>query len=116
MQSVIPQSSTITRQAYLTKALRYCRKEYNRLREDNQFCHHCSFDATEAMELTEKRFPDLGTFGVEGSCFKDSYTSGLSYLNSGDTYEVTILFRSDRERFWVGSWGDFVERHPKLFD
>ena len=37
----------------------------------------------------------------------------LEYVNLGDTYYTTLcLFRG---RFRVCSWGDIVEKHPRLF-
>lgn len=51
------------------------------------------------------------THGVEG--FR-----GLSYCNTGETYNVTLMvdWRADGGgRFLVGSWGDFVERNERRF-
>lgn len=31
------------------------------------------------------------------------------YLNTGDTYNTTILFDTKKDRFYLTSWGDFVE-------
>ncbi len=105
-----------TRLDYLRRALRYCRAEYNRLRVSREYQYsHCSHPARKALENTEKRFSDLGTFGVEGFCFDpDSVSSGgLSYLNTGDSYEITLCFNSDTRRFLVSSWGDIAERLPE---
>ena len=35
------------------------------------------------------------------------------YLNTGDTYSPTILFRRDLGRFQLTTWGDFYERNEK---
>jgi len=105
-----------TRLDYLRKAMRWCRRQYNRLRESDYTYCHCSFAADKAMERAEERFSDLGTFGVEGMVFAGQFSDGLSYLNTGDSYDLTILFDSRRERFFIGSWGDFVERNPILFE
>jgi hypothetical protein len=108
------QTSTQNRAKYLDKARRYARSRYNYWRGVPEYRFaHCSHAAARALEDTERQFPDLGTFGVEGFCW--STQSGVSYLNTGDTYGLTILFRSDSERFWVGTWGDFVERNERLF-
>lgn len=98
---------------YLKRAMRYCRKQYNQLRAE-PYSPHCSHDAAKAMQATESKFPDLGTFGVEGFCFTDSFNNGLSYLNTGDMYEITISFRSDTEQFRILCVGDFIENNPKL--
>lgn len=110
----IPIKPGQTREQYLRAAMRYCRKQYNKLREATQFPHHCSHDASRAMEATERKYIDLGTSGVEGFTFNGSYTSGLQYLNTGETYEQTITFRSDAEQFRITSYGDFIENNPKL--
>jgi hypothetical protein len=109
----IPIKPGQTRIDYLRAAMRYCRKEYNKLRAE-PYLPHCSHDASKAMEATERKYIDLGTFGVEGFTFTDSYTAGLQYLNTGETYEQTITFRSDTEQFRITSYGDFIENNPKL--
>ena len=76
--------------------------------EDGRYPSHSSHYAAKSMELTESRFVDLGTFGVEGWCDSEG-KHGVSYLNTGDTYEITILFSSETERFSIGSWGDIAE-------
>jgi len=92
----------------LTRAINWCRREYARRRAD-EHCH-CSHTAAAVMADAEKQF-ELGTFGVEG--FADTLDSGLQYLNTGDTYARTILFRAMSRNFgrWsLGSWGDVAER------
>jgi hypothetical protein len=111
---MILQQSTQDRRAYLIKARRYARARYRHWRDDPDYRYaHCSFAAARALEDTERQFPDLGTFGVEGHSWTTYH--GVNYLNTGDTYDATILFRSDSERFWIGSWGDFVEHNERLF-
>jgi len=114
----VQQETGQTRLDYLKKAMRYCRKQYNKLRElDVDFAYsHCNFAASKAMERTEERYSDIGTYGVEGMVYAGPFTYGLSYLNTGETYDLTILFDSRRERFFIGSWGDFVEANPSLFE
>lgn len=56
----------------------------------------------------------LGTHGVESirtSEFIDRYwfDCRAAYLNTGDTYNTTILFDTKKDRFYLTSWGDFVE-------
>jgi hypothetical protein len=100
------------RQQYLNRARRYARNRFNALRETEfKHCHdsHC---AARALEDTEKRFIDLGTFGVEGSTSdygQDRFT--IQYLNMGETYAPTICFY--KERFIVACWGDIAERYSE---
>lgn len=55
----------------------------------------------------------IGGFGVEGLEKSDSHGDGrysdyIDYINTGDTYSVTIL--RDGSRYWIGTWGDVAER------
>lgn len=95
-----------TRDAYLQKAIKYLRKHYEVMREAER-CHN-SHTADEAMRALEKLYPDMGTFGVEGWC-DDNGHDGVSYLNTGDIYELTIVFYSRSGRFYLKSWGDAHE-------
>ena len=40
---------------------------------------------------------------------------GLSYVNMGDTYDTTLIYDHKTGRFYVGAWGNWVERYPKRF-
>jgi len=56
----------------------------------------------------------LGTFGVEPIRTTEHidrywFDCRACYLNTGDTYNTTILFDTKKERFYLTSWGDFVE-------
>lgn len=90
----------------LTKARAWCRREYNRRRED-EHCHP-SHTASDVLKEADKRF-GLGMCGVEGWC-DEIGREGISYLNPGDTYDLTICFHSGQERFFISSWGDAYER------
>ena len=97
-----------SRLAYLRKASRYARRKFNELRELPEYYYaHESFAVRDALLITEARFVDCGTFGVE-SILGSSDSDTIDYLNTGDTYELTVLYY--RERFTVGNWGDIVER------
>lgn len=97
---------------YLKKALAYCRKEFKRRRDEHPYQPHNSHTASDVMEEAERLFPDLGTFGVEGFC-DDVGNHGVSYLNAGDPYAQTIIFRSNSGRFSIGDWGSIVEAAPE---
>jgi len=88
------------------KAVEWCRELYAHKRRYTS-CHP-SHTAAEVLGEREKRFPDLGTFGVEW--WDDCGQDGWQYLNTGDSYELTILFSSKSGRFRVGCWGDIAER------
>jgi hypothetical protein len=41
--------------------------------------------------------------------------AGLEFVNMGDTYDTTLIYDFSTGRFYVGAWGDWVERYPKRF-
>lgn len=95
----------------LTRAYNWARREYARRRMVEDL--HCSHTAADVMAEAEKRY-QLGTFGVEG--FAINMDSGVEYLNTGDSYGRTILFRSRSRwigRWSLGAWGDIAERLKK---
>ncbi len=95
----------------LEKARRYARAQFNKLRQSPEYCYaHNSHSAAKALELTEKKFgsTELGTFGIEG--FATGIREGISYLNTGDLYDLTIIFKSESNRFAIASIGDILER------
>lgn len=36
------------------------------------------------------------------------------YINMGDPYVATLIYKRDTDRLFIGSWGDVVEKNPKL--
>lgn len=58
----------------------------------------------------------LGTFEVESyspSNYMD--TNWISYCNTGYTYKATVLYDGLTDRFYITSYGDFVEANEKRF-
>jgi hypothetical protein len=53
----------------------------------------------------------LGGFGVEPIWGNDPYWPEAEYINTGDTYSLTILFNGTS--FMVTAWGDWFERNEK---
>lgn len=98
------------RDAYLNRVVRWCRKQYTERRQTER--HHPSHTADDVMEQAERVFPDLGTCGVEGWCSEDD-RNGVSYLNAGDTYEQTIFFFSNTERFRVACFDDVARSQER---
>ena len=41
------------------------------------------------------------------------YAAIAEYLDTGDTYSATLLFRHDTGTFRLTTWGDFFERNEK---
>lgn len=88
-----------------------------RVQEDSRWRHcHPSFGAAAALEAVEAYWAGLDgaplTHGVEGVLSDGSGAEGLTYLNRGDSYDLTLCFDSGRGRgggWFVGSWGDWLE-------
>jgi hypothetical protein len=40
---------------------------------------------------------------------------GIEYVNMGDSYIPTLCYDRDRDRIFISSWGDIVERNPRRF-
>ena len=98
------------RYAYLRRAANWARKHYQKLLKLPEWKgYHSSHVLAQALKDCEKRYTDLGTFGVEYTAKgKGRKSPAITYLNSGDTYESTILFINGQ--FRIGCWGDYVER------
>lgn len=61
----------------------------------------------------------INGFGVEYIADKDdSYSDacGIDYVNMGDTYALTVCYDHTKNKFFLSSWGDIVERHPNRFE
>ena len=109
---VRPQRMAESDQVYLDAARQYARRVFNKLREQNSGRHHASFDVRDALLKTEKRFCDLGTFGVESIIHSGDYQGPeICYLNTGDGYDLTLLYNWGTGRFQIGCWADLVEKH-----
>jgi hypothetical protein len=56
----------------------------------------------------------MGTYGVEGlgPDIGGPTPPPYEYLNTGDTYATTLIYRRRDNSLNIGSWGDIAERHP----
>ena len=99
-----------TRSAYLIRARLACRVAKAKLEDSGEYRHcHDGFLVRDTLLVVEQWFPDLGTFGVESIHQGSNQRSpAIDYLNTGDSYELTIMYI--RGRFRIGCWGDIVER------
>lgn len=106
----IQQQSTLERAKYLRRAANYARKRFRYLLDSPEYRHaHDSHALAQALRDTETKYADLGTFGPEYIPQGHNRRSpAITYLNTGDCYEATILVI--RGRFYVGCWGYIVER------
>ena len=58
---------------------------------------------------------EIGGNGVESlqpeGAYIDRYYYNIValYINTGDTYNLTVVYDTEQERFYVTSWGDWLE-------
>jgi hypothetical protein len=97
-------------QKYLERARKHCRVAMAKLKQSGEYNHcHESFLVRDALLAVQEIFADLGTFGVgQIDRGNNKRSPAITFLNAGDTYELTILYINGR--FRVGTWGDVVER------
>jgi|LakMenEpi03Aug12_release.lakeMendotaPanAssembly.Ray.scaffolds.fasta_scaffold1236025_2 hypothetical protein len=110
--TTIRQTTDQTRLDYLRKAASYARSQFNKLIEQREYRYsHESHAVAAALEATQDKYIDLGTFGVEGllACQCEDYNGpDFQYLNAGDSYDLTIVHL--RGKFVVTTIGDIIER------
>lgn len=72
--------------------------------------------AEDAMILADRFMEAHGVEAIEGE-WVDGYYGNIvaSYVNTGDTYNPTLLHESETGRFILTSWGDWVERNQKRY-
>lgn len=67
----------------------------------------------DAMEEVNKILDGHGVEAVNGEGVHiDKYWRDtiLLYVNLGDTYDTTVCYDTEEETFFIGSWGDFLEK------
>jgi tetrahydromethanopterin S-methyltransferase subunit G len=62
----------------------------------------------------------LKCYGVESIQDNDFYgyycDIGILYVNTGETYDFTVLYDTRQERFLITSWGNIVESDEERFN
>ena len=100
---------TMTAQSQLNAARRFARNRFNYHREHEHANCHESFAASAALQDTADKFPELlGGLDVEGWC-DDGGREGVSYINSGDSYDLTLFYRGYQDRFVWSTYADEIE-------
>jgi len=89
-----------------------CREDAHKIRRImNAFAHNPRRMLARVNEF-------LGAHGIEYIADRrddqhDSY--GIEYINMGDSYIPTLCYDRDKDRIFISSWGDIVEKHPRRF-
>ena len=61
-------------------------------------------------DTLKKVSPLIGGHGVDGFLFEDNVQNGgLCYVNIGDPYQTTIIWRDEDSSFSLSQWGDELE-------
>lgn len=101
----------------LSNLRRRIRRAYNlqRLTDDR----HPSFTANDVLNRFASDIEHVTghmTHGTEGFTFGElercnsrSWNEGITYLNTGDPYLLTVLFDSQTETFHAVCYGDYIE-------
>lgn len=82
-----------------------CKKMRRMMREADT---HATVDA--ALDFADKVLLGYGVEALRGAGWRDYYLDiNLLYVNRGDSYLPTILYDTHKDRFYVASWGDYIE-------
>jgi hypothetical protein len=77
----------------------------------------CYNDPSDNELIMESINEETGGFGVEAIRGRhvDNYHYDIqaTYVNQGDTYDLTILLDHETGNFVLTSWGDWVESHEQ---
>jgi hypothetical protein len=70
-----------------------------------------------ALDLANGLLEMHGVEAIRGDYHVDNYYYDIVALclNSGDAYTATILYDTDREKFYVWTYGDWVERNQRRY-
>lgn len=79
---------------------------YSNVRDWLAKCYHRPSEVELLMAAANQV---AGTYGVEAIFGSRVSWPDLEYLNTGDTYTLTLAYDRIRERFVVTSWGDWIE-------
>jgi hypothetical protein len=70
------------------------------------------FDIELVMEIIDSLLDGYGVESIIGRWHNRYYhdTQAL-YVNFGDTYDMTVLYDCEEDKFILTSWGDWVEKN-----
>lgn len=95
----------------LEKARRTAERVFDHLTSDpgGPWCHPSHHVCTALDQAGAEH--QLEHFGVEGVL--DDQVD-IQYLNTGETYETTLLYDGLAGEFLIGNWGDLLEEQERL--
>lgn len=99
----------------ILSSLADCREDAVNIRKEMENCLILTY---RPLTLLQRVNRILGGHGIEYIADRrddqhDSY--GIEYINMGDSYIPTLCYDRDKDRIFISSWGDIVEKHPRRF-
>ncbi|NBT35503.1 MAG: hypothetical protein EBT03_08185 [Betaproteobacteria bacterium] len=75
-------------------------------------------DVDRALEFANGAMEAYGVEAVRGDIPRRSPYADivLLYVNTGDTYNTTLVYDTHKDKFLVASVGDWVERHGEEYE
>ena len=80
-----------------------------------KWVNQCYNEPTNFSKKLEALNEIIGGYGSEGIFSPDYsiYWCLFDYVNTGDTYNVTIVRLTDQKKYIISSWGDIIEYYEK---
>jgi hypothetical protein len=73
-------------------------------------------DVDDILGIIETLLEGYGVEPLRGDHVDNYYMDiNILYINLGDTYTPTVLYDTLLNRFFICSWGDYIESKPKRF-
>jgi hypothetical protein len=72
-------------------------------------------DPDDVLKIANKILDGHGIEPVRAEGVWDRYYGDVIalYVNMGDTYESTLVYDVDKNRWWITSWGDWLEAEER---
>lgn len=77
-------------------------------------CYHQPWETDVIMSALNELIEGFGVEALGGGDWNNRYTPPFEYINTGDTYNATIIRDNRKGRFFISTWGDIVEQNPNL--
>ena len=75
-------------------------------------------DVDKILEIFDKAVSNYGIEVTRGKDWVSHYYQDINllYSNAGDTYAITLIYDTLKDKFYLTSWGDIVEYEMKRFE
>jgi len=78
---------------------------------------HGSKEAEKTLQKIDKIVDGFGVETIRGDTIIDYYFRDIVafYINTGDTYSPTLLYKTETGTWLLTTWGDWVERNDSKY-